>query len=423
MSPQLLRPILIAALAVFGLAFVPPAASAQATDPHAGHNHGSEELTQEELMQIREEQAIVPESEGFKQATEALREHLKEMRALFVRFHVAMSDEAFKHRNAFLDMVEESYQLHQTMMAQALIEFKAGGKNREKIAGMFIRLLDREIEMDRHEGLLPIALALHEAGVQHEKLEIWIVQLAVSANQYEVVEQFIDRVIEKAPENRFFQSLRKDLPMLKQRWATELKMRESDAAGEPLPLVRIATSKGFVEIELFENQAPETVGNFIHLVERGFYDGLDFHTVIEHLAAQGGCPDRDGKGNAGYTIYSEASKPNARKFFRGSVAMAIAGDDPQTASSQFFIPFLPTYDQDGIFTVFGRVTKGMHVVASFERVNASKEKKEGEPAAMPDEIRSISVIRKRDHAYEPNIATRLRPDAVAGADAENAAQN
>ncbi len=94
------------------------------------------------------------------------------------------------------------------------------------------------------------------------------------------------------------------------------------------------------------------MGNFISLVDSGFYDGLTFHRVLKGFMAQGGCPKGDGTGDPGYSIYCEVNQENARKHFRGSLSMANAGKD--TGGSQFFLTFLPTPNLNGKHTVFRR---------------------------------------------------------------------
>ncbi|MEX0712393.1 MAG: peptidylprolyl isomerase [Pirellulales bacterium] len=161
-------------------------------------------------------------------------------------------------------------------------------------------------------------------------------------------------------------------------------------AENDLPQVSLQTSQGDVVIELFEDQAPGTVANFINLVEQGFYDGLKFHRVIENFMAQGGCPKGTGTGGPGYAIACECYRPDARQHARGSLSMAHAGKD--TGGSQFFITFKPTPHLDGKHTVFGQVITGMEVVDELRRSDAG---------GQPDKIVEARVLRKRDHPYEP----------------------
>ncbi len=176
----------------------------------------------------------------------------------------------------------------------------------------------------------------------------------------------------------------------------EMAAREKDAAAD-LPRVRITTSKGDIVVELFEDQAPNTVANFVSLVEKQFYDGVPFHRVIPEFMAQGGDPTGRGSGGPGYAIACETGLPGARKHFRGSISMAHAGKD--TGGSQFFLTFRPTEHLDGKHTVFGRVIEGDDVLAAIQRTQNA----EGRPipGVKPDSIVRTEVVRKRDHAYEP----------------------
>ncbi len=131
------------------------------------------------------------------------------------------------------------------------------------------------------------------------------------------------------------------------------------------------TDCGNINLELFDNDAPNTVQNFLKLINDGFYDGLSFHRVINGFMAQGGCPNtRDGvngmpgTGGPGYSINCEI---NSRKHIEGSLSMAHAGKN--TGGSQFFIVHSPQPHLDGVHTVFGG-TKDMNVVLSLK--NGSK---------------------------------------------------
>ena len=120
----------------------------------------------------------------------------------------------------------------------------------------------------------------------------------------------------------------------------------------------IHTNVGAIEVELFDDDAPKTVGNFLDLARKGFYEGVVFHRVIPDFMIQGGDPTGTGMGGPGYTFEDEF---NDHPAVRGSLAMANSG--PNTNGSQFFIvtaaatPWL-----DGKHTVFGQVTSGMDVI-------------------------------------------------------------
>jgi len=174
------------------------------------------------------------------------------------------------------------------------------------------------------------------------------------------------------------------------KWQEELSIREVEEVAADLPLVVMQTSKGPIEIELFEDHAPNTVANFISLVDTGYYDGILFHRVIPKFMAQGGDPNsregatgNPGEGGPGYKIKDEHTNDDHRKHFAGSLSMAKTGA-PNTGGSQFFLTHMPTPHLDGQHTVFGRITSGLNTARSIEK---------------NDEIVSVMIIRKRDHDY------------------------
>lgn len=164
------------------------------------------------------------------------------------------------------------------------------------------------------------------------------------------------------------------------------------ASAEDRPQVLLKTSKGDVLIELYEDEAPNTVANFISLVERKYYNGLIFHRVIKGFMAQGGDPTGTGRGGPGYAIKCECDKPNAVRHQRGSLSMAHAGKD--TGGSQFFLTFVATPHLDGKHTVFGQVVQGMENV---DKLMARDPSVGGDS----DKIVEAVVVRKRNHEYTP----------------------
>jgi len=130
--------------------------------------------------------------------------------------------------------------------------------------------------------------------------------------------------------------------------------------------VTITTEYGDIVIKLFSDSAPNTVANFKSLVGKGFYDGLQFHRVIDGFMAQGGCPDGTGRGGPGYKIKAEF---NDRCHQRGTVAMARSAN-PDSAGSQFYICYGEQPHLDGEYTVFGQVEMGMDIVDKIEQGDA-----------------------------------------------------
>ncbi len=149
-----------------------------------------------------------------------------------------------------------------------------------------------------------------------------------------------------------------------------------------LPQIQIQTERGNMTIEMFEDHAPNTVANMIYLIEKGFYDGLNFHRVIAGFMIQGGCPEGSGTGGPGYNFDDEFTAER-RHDSAGMLSMANAG--PRTNGSQFFITHGPTPHLDGKHTVFGKVTDGLEVVNEIQQ---------------GDFMDKVVVLQKRDHVYE-----------------------
>ena len=128
----------------------------------------------------------------------------------------------------------------------------------------------------------------------------------------------------------------------------------------------IETNKGTIEIEFFDNDAPNTVKNFVTLAEKGYYNGLMFHRVVDNFVIQGGDPTGTGMGGPGYAIPCETSGGNQRHL-NGALSMAHAGKD--TGGSQFFIVLnqINCEHLDRKHTVFGKTTKGFEVVKQIKQ--------------------------------------------------------
>lgn len=162
--------------------------------------------------------------------------------------------------------------------------------------------------------------------------------------------------------------------------------------------VTMETGESFV-IELMPEYAPETVENFLQLVNSGFYDGLTFHRIIDGFMAQGGDPDGNGTGGSDKEIKGEFKEngfsQNTLSHDRGVVSMARSGD-PNSASSQFFICYSGNHKMslDGKYAAFGKVVKGMEVVDSFLDIEMLYNASEGafSRPSKPPVMEKVEVI-------------------------------
>lgn len=139
------------------------------------------------------------------------------------------------------------------------------------------------------------------------------------------------------------------------------------------PVVTFETNAGIIKAELYSEVAPNTVNNFISLIQKGFYDGVIFHRIIEGFMIQGGDPDGVGTGGPGYHIKGEFSQngfENNLLHTAGVLSMA-RSQMPNSAGSQFFIMHKDAPHLDGAYAAFGKVIEGMDVVDKIATVNTN----------------------------------------------------
>lgn len=145
------------------------------------------------------------------------------------------------------------------------------------------------------------------------------------------------------------------------------------------PKALIKTSLGEITVELFVDKSPVTASNFIELANKGFYNGLIFHRVIDNFMIQTGDPNGNGTGGPGYTIKDEFNS-RLKHSQAGVLSMANAG--PNTGGSQFFITLAPTTWLDGKHAIFGQVIKGMDIVRKIGRVKVDPNDRPIQPVKM-----------------------------------------
>jgi len=159
---------------------------------------------------------------------------------------------------------------------------------------------------------------------------------------------------------------------------------ESNNSNKDKLTATFLTDKGEIVVELFGDKTPLTVGNFVNLANRGYYDGLNFHRVIANFMIQGGCPLGTGTGDPGYKFEDE-TRSDLKHSGPGILSMANAG--PGTNGSQFFITHVKTGWLDGKHTVFGKVLSGQNVVDAIQQNDMIISIKIS--GKIPDEMKAI----------------------------------
>jgi cyclophilin family peptidyl-prolyl cis-trans isomerase len=347
-----------------------------------------------EIEQLRT-QFQTADADGRKKLNEQLTGHLAHAQSLI---------------NGVVDAASEAYRFAPnadpqiTALLTAVAEHHAIGRQAETQPG---QTDGPSSGGDQYEKALPIIKLLSEGGAEAPDLPVWGFLCAFVTNDYDLAEKYLQKAIESGAfqetagasnpaRQRAKETAMGYAEMLDQyrtMWAKEAEIRAKEAAADDLPSVKLTTTKGEITLELFENEAPQSVANFLTLVKEGFYNGSPFHRVLPVFMAQGGAKTDDGQGGPGYTIRCECYEPDARMHFRGSLSMAHAGKD--TGSSQFFLTFVPTTHLDGKHTVFGRVIEGMEVLGDLTRRNPQSPP----PHPTPDRIIKAEVLRDRGHEY------------------------
>jgi cyclophilin family peptidyl-prolyl cis-trans isomerase len=265
------------------------------------------------------------------------------------------------------------------------------------------------IRDDNYEEALRLAKLLIDGKYPNQDIYRVAATAALATMHLDDAKKYLEALGDgKIPAQPELQALADEIEYYRPRWQREQKLRQAEAKADDLPRVKLHTTRGDIVVELFENDAPNTVANFLSLVEKEFYDNTQFHRVLPGFMAQVGDPlskdpaqnkENIGKGGPGYFIPDEFQLPTHRDHFRGMLSMAHTGQ-PNSSGSQFFMMFAPTPNLDGGYTVFGRVIEGLDVLSKLQRIDPDSEH-DRPSGVQPDKIVKAEVLRKRKHAYEP----------------------
>jgi len=337
-----------------------------------------------------------PAAAAFAAQMQRWKELLRDLRDLQARYQIAEEQELDGIRQSYDQTLGQATALLPELRAAGLRAYAEAPNEDRQLTRFLLKLAADDVRADNYEAAAEITRALIAGQCDDQDVDNLAGIAAFTTNDFDAAEKYLKQADAAGVLSEAGKRFLPEVATYKQLWQTESRLRELEAQSDnPLPRVRLETTKGDIVVELLENEAPETVGNFVSLVEKGFYDGLGFHRVLEGFMAQGGCPKGDGSGGPGYEIYCECYQDNHRKHFRGSLSMAHAGRD--TGGSQFFLTFVPTSHLNGRHTVFGRVVEGMEVLSKLQRLDPT-----AKSPAEPDRIIKAEVLRKRDHSYVPH---------------------
>ena len=373
---------------------------------------------------VQSERAAIelgPKNAAYIETLNEYRELTKKLTAMKVEYQSARPERQIEIDAEYPQLFQQGLALHRKSIELALEAFDEAPNRNPLVDDLLYSTVIWEFHRENYEKAVRIFRHLAPAGGDAESHRFFVYAglSALLSMNFEEADKWLEVARESGELGRIFrewQSLRATadvaramqsqliaMPETKAAWERELEIRKTEAEAaeqdpaKRLPRVEITTSKGRIVLELFENEAPNTVANFITLVERGFYNNTVFHRVLPNFMAQGGDPTGTGRGGPGYTIDCEAGRafPQARQHFRGSISMANAGRN--TNGSQFFLTFVPIPHLDGGHTVFGRIVEGIEVLSDIQRFDPSDQN-----AMIPvlDRIVEARVLNKRDHSYE-----------------------
>ena len=347
--------------------------------------------------------AANPVAEAAKQSFDQLR---KQYRELTEQLKGGKVDEASEIRKQIEQTVDQIVAAGLDVYREDPENYPQVNQTLVAIAGFLVTGDPQGDGGDQYEKALPILQALLDGGAGSKTRELWVWGgvCAFCTNEFDLAEKYLQHAamvgqfegLSQRPGSdpgmrvrQYGASSLQSLDRLRSAWQKEQQVRAAEAAADDLPRVKLSTTRGDIVIELFENEAPQSVANFITLAKQGYYTKVPFHRVLPMFMAQGGDPTGTGSGGPGYTIRDEQRRAKYRKHFRGSLSMANTGQ-PNSGGSQFFLTFVPTSYLDGKHTVFGRVIEGMEIAAALKRRDP-----QAPNPPTPDMILSATVVRDR----------------------------
>ena len=372
------------------------------------------------LQLVKSEQEAVelgPKNKAFMEAFAEYRELGKKLTAMKKEYYDAKPERRQEIDAQYSGLFKQGLVLHKKSVELALDAHDEVPHRNPSVNNLLYLTVGDAFDCERYEEAVHIFKRLSASDIPAELGRFYVPAgfSAMLSMNYKEAEEWLKKATELGELEKVFKdwartepgrerlaAMQSQLGMManiKEAWGKEQEIRKAEAEtgvrdpAKKLPRVEITTTKGKFVLELFENEAPNTVANFISLVESGFYNDTLFHRVLPNFMAQGG----QGRG-VNFSLDDECGNrfPQYRKHFRGSISMANTGR-PNTNSSQFFLTFVPTYHLDGGHTVFGHVVEGIEVLADIQRFNPQDEE-----AMIPelDKIIEAKVLNKRDHAYE-----------------------
>lgn len=332
---------------------------------------GAESVAADNTEQLEAQAAEAFSKLGFRELVSKIRDNGREIDKLYVTVPLGFPARQMQFQQRIQFLERENEMLNEYVLPAAVAAFRANPAGSKAAAQKVFELLENKLSpRDRTmhydpQGALELVKTVLEIkgneigtvpGNRPQPAEEPLINVIYRGHvacyglqDFEQAEKFLVRL--ENMDIGLQPSVREKLEKTRAAWEVEKALREASDRRGDLPRVKFETSVGTFEVELFEDEAPNTVANFIELVDSGFYDGLEFFNVVPSQFARAGCSENDGTTNPGYTIADEFE--NSRGNFMGTLAMQNDGEN--TAGSQFLIMHRPQLELNGKVTAFGRV--------------------------------------------------------------------
>jgi cyclophilin family peptidyl-prolyl cis-trans isomerase len=358
---------------------------------------------------------------------EKLRTAVKNVKIAEITYITGTFDESDDNSKAYEKAIADGRKILNELQDQALPFLIKSSSLSDEWWEMGKMLMYGLYDDHQYERCYQIATHLNQLS-PNEDVQWMIMRSAMLTNRFEIAAEFREKVPSRVPDlPKLELSMMKSLPELTRIGVEERKQRALDEQRD-LPQVQLVTSEGTIILELFEDQYPETVGHFIHLVEQKFYDNLVFHRVtknyLPYCVIQSGVfsltpvPEKNDQAwfahKIDYRIKDEKPEDGiVRRHLRGVISLPLKMNKdrnpiPDSAGSEFLITLVPTPVLDGHQVVFGRVIEGLEVIDRFPPTFTVSEEDGSEKQLENPQFGKIleaKVLRKRNHEYLPNKIT------------------
>ena len=349
----------------------------------------------------------IPPEQLFRVMLQRIRHNESEISRLYSTMPLGFREKSDQHLAQIDQLKAETVRLNAALPNAAVAAFKAKPGQDPAVTQYVIRILNQLIEPTLPDSVfgpktaLEIVDSMLDAGADKDVVVLSKgFRASFALDDFDRASLMLDRIAAVQPQFNLTQP-RELVDKSVEKWQRELTIRRLAKNNDNLPKVKFETTAGNFVVALYEDYAPNTVANFISLVEKKFYNDLTFHYVKPGEYIHGGCPNGDGSGDPGYTIASEFDREQARHFFSGTLGMANTG--PNTEGSQFVITHQPLPQLDNLFTAFGRVIEGFDVILNCKAIDPRNPVPAGGAAPEPVRIIKAEVLWARDHKYEPEI--------------------